>query len=74
MEMSEYTNIQLTRRPTGTTVAGMMGAGWLARPEALVLHASSRESERAVNKTGNTVISAIVTATDVKRCSILSKQ
>jgi hypothetical protein len=30
----------------------MMGAGWLARPEALVLHASSQESERAVNKTG----------------------
>jgi len=55
MEMSKYTNIQLTGRPTGTTVAGMMGAGWLVRLGALVLRASSQESERAVNKSGNTL-------------------
>jgi len=36
-------------------VAGMMGAGWLARPNALVLHASSKESERAGNNKGNTL-------------------
>jgi hypothetical protein len=54
-----------------TMVAGMMGAGWLDRLDVLVLHASSQESERAVNKSGNTLISAIVAATNVKRCSIL---
>jgi hypothetical protein len=74
MEMSKYTNIQLKRRPTGTTVAGMMGAGWPACPGALVLRASSQESERAVNKSGNTLISAIVAATDVKKRSMLPKQ
>jgi hypothetical protein len=52
----------------------MMGAGWPARPGVLVLRASSQESERAVNKTGNTLISAIVAATDVKKHSMLLKQ
>jgi hypothetical protein len=52
----------------------MMGAGWLARSSVLVLHASSQESERAVYKTGNTVKSAIVAATDMKKCSILPRQ